>query len=174
VCKYKRTGGEAIFPTGSLPLNSLYINRLCLITGSFHFLSFFNRQNLSLIQQLARIRLKPIVRVVKVFTVKRPDNKRQQLALVSIVLILLQVVLLGYSSVLTLYLYGRPMCLDALHVSLLSSVTAVIVLLLSLLTAFCKKSLSNTYILPIVGSLSVIIHLVIFGLAKKVWLLYIG
>ncbi len=142
--------------------------------GYLHFLSFLNRRNVSLIRQLARIRLKPIARTITVFFVKRSGNKRQQLALITIVLILLQIVLLGYLSVFSLYLYGRPMCLDALHVSLLSSVQAIIVFLLSMLTAFSKKSLDSTYLLPVLGALAVIVHLIILGFARTVWLLYIG
>ncbi len=141
---------------------------------SLHFLLLINRRNVSLIRQLARIRLKPIVRSVTVFIVKRSGNKRQQLALITIVIILLQVVLLGYLSVFSLYLYGRPLCLDALHVSLLSSTQAIIVFLLSMLTAWCKKSLDSTYLLPLLGSLAVIVNLIILSLAKRIWLLYIG
>jgi hypothetical protein len=139
-----------------------------------HFLSLLNRRNLSLIQQLARIRLKPIARAITVFIVKRSGNKRQQLALITIVLILLQIVLLGYLSVFSLYLYGRPLCLDALHVSVLSTVHAIIVFLLSMFTAWRKKSLPSTYLLPILGSLSVIVNLIILGFARRIWLLYIG
>jgi hypothetical protein len=133
-----------------------------------------NRRNVSIIRQLARIRLKPIVRSVTVFIVKRSGNKRQQLALITIVIILLQVVLLGYFSVFALYLYGRPLCLDALHVSILSSAQAVVVFLLSMVTGFCKKSLGSTYLLPVLGSLAVIVNLIILSLAKRIWLLYIG
>jgi hypothetical protein len=109
-----------------------------------------------------------------VFTVKRSGNKRQQLTFIIIVLILLRTVFFGYFSVFSLYLYGRPLCLDALHVSLLSSVQAVLTFLLSTCTALSKKSLDRTYLAAILGSFSVIINLIIVGLAKRIWLLYIG
>jgi hypothetical protein len=109
-----------------------------------------------------------------VFTVKRSGNKRQHLALITIVIILLQVVLLGYFSVFSLYLYGRPLCLDALHVSLLSSAQAIVVFSLSMLSAFSKKSLDSTYLLAVLGSLAVIVNLIILTFARRVWLLYIG
>jgi len=109
-----------------------------------------------------------------VFTVKRSGSKRQQLALITIILILLQTVLLGYLSIFSLYLYGRPLCLDALHVSLLSSTQAIILFLLSMLAALSKKSLDNTYLLPVLGSLAVIVNIIIVGFAKRIWLLYIG
>ena len=127
-----------------------------------------------MIRQLSRIRLKPILRVVKVFTVKRADSKRKQLAFITIVLILLQTVIFGYLSVLTLYLYGRPLCLDALNVSLLSATQAVITFILSILAAVSKKSFDNTYLPPVLGAFAVIVKLVIISVAKRIWLLYIG
>jgi hypothetical protein len=126
------------------------------------------------VRQLARIRLKPIVRIVTVFTVKRSDNNRQQLAFITIVIILLQTIMVGYFSVFSLYLYGRPMCLDALHVSLLATVRGVTTFLLSMLTVLCKKSFDKTYLASVLGSFAFIISVVIFSLAKKIWLLYIG
>ncbi len=63
----------------------------------------FNRKNLSLIQQLARIRVKPLIRIVTVFTEKRSGNKQQQFIFITIVLILLYTMLLGYYSVFSLY-----------------------------------------------------------------------
>lgn len=127
-----------------------------------------------MIQQLVRIRLKPILRIVKVFMIKRTDNKRKQLAWITIILILLQSSMLGYFSVFTLYLYGRPMCLDALQVSLLSSAQAVATFLLSILTAACMKSFDSTYFASIFGTLAIITQLIILSLAKRLWLLYIG
>ena len=127
-----------------------------------------------MIQQLARIRLKPIIRIIKVFIVKRTENKRKQLLWITIAITLLQSVLLGYFSILPLYLYGRPMCLDALQVSLLSSAQAVVTFILSILTAVCKKSFDSTYLASILGTLAVVTKLIIVSLAKQLWLLYIG
>jgi hypothetical protein len=121
-----------------------------------------------------RIRIKPLVRIVTVFTRKRSGPKRQQLALITIVTILLQVMLLGSLSIVSLYLYGRPMCLDALHVSLLSSTQAIAVVLLSMVTALSKISLKKTYLLSTLGTFAIIAHLIILSLARRVWLLYIG
>jgi hypothetical protein len=129
---------------------------------------------MSLIRQLAQIRLKPIIRTVTVFTMKRSGKNRQQLVLITIVSILIQVILLGYFSVLLLYLYGRPLCLDALNVSLLSSAQAVAVFLLSMLTALRKKPFKRTYLLATLGSLGVIVNLIILSFAKRLWLIYIG
>jgi hypothetical protein len=74
----------------------------------------------------------------------------------------------------SLYLYGRPLCLDALHVSFLSSTHAIAVVLLSTLTALSKKSLNKTYLLSTLGTLATIVYLIILSLARRVWLLYIG
>jgi len=139
-----------------------------------HFTSLLNRRNISLLRQVTRIRLKRIIRTVTVFTTKRSGKKRQQLAFITIISILLQTVVFGYYSVLSLYLYGRPLCLDALHVSLLSSVQAIIVFLLSMLAALRKKSWSNSYLLPSLGLLGVIFNLIILSVAKTIWLVYIG
>ncbi len=141
------------------------------------FILFFlllNRRNLSLIRQLALIRVKPLIRIVKVFTAKRSGNKQQQFILITIVLILIQTILLGYFSVFSLYLYGRPFCLDALHVSILSSVQAIITVVLSLIAARVKVRFDKTYVWAVLGSFAVIANLIILSLAKTVWLLYIG
>lgn len=138
------------------------------------FSFILNRQGLSLIRQLARIRLKPIARIVTVFTAKREENKRQQLALITIVIILLQMTLVGYYSIFSLYLYGRPLCLDALHVSLLATVRGGATFLLSTLTAFWKKTFDKTYFAAMSGSFAFMVSVVIFGLAKSLWLLYVG
>ena len=108
------------------------------------------------------------------FTVKRSGNKQQHFILITIILILLQTILLGYFSVFSLYLYGRPLCLDALHVSILSSVRAVVTFLLSLIAARVKMSFDRTYLWAVLGSLAVIADLIILSLTKTIWLLYIG
>ncbi len=138
------------------------------------FLSLLNRRDVSLIHQLARIRIKPIVRTVTVFTTKRSGTKQQQLALITIVIILLQIMVLGALSMFSLYLYGRPLCLDALHVSFIAGTQAIAVVVFSILTALSKVSLDKTYVLAILGSLAAVVNLIIVCLAKRVWLLYIG
>jgi len=81
---------------------------------------------------------------------------------------------LGALSMFSLYLYGRPMCLDALHVSFLAGTQAVAVVLFSILTALSKKSLDKTYVLAILGSLAAVVNLIIVSFARRIWLLYIG
>ena len=136
--------------------------------------SCFHRRNISLIRQLARIRLKPITRIITVFVVKRSDSKRQRIILITIVTILLFFVLFGYTSIFSLYLYGHPFCLDAFSVALLSLAQALTVFIASFLVIVCKKFLNESYVLPLLGSFALTIGLTLFSVAKKLWLLYIG
>lgn len=145
-----------------------------ILKNLVYYLLLCNRQNLSLIRQLARIRVKPLIRIVTVFTVKRSGNKQQQFIFITIVLILLHTMLLGFLSVISLYLYGRPLCLDAFHVSILSSAHGIFTVLLSLIAARIKIEFDKTYWWAVLGSLGIIANLIILSLAKTIWLLYIG
>lgn len=108
------------------------------------------------------------------FVVKRSDNKRQLIILITIVTILLLFVLFGYSSVFALYLYGHPFCLDSFSVGLLSLAQASTVFIMSFLIILCKQKLSDSYFLPLIGSFAFTSGLILFSVAKKMWLLYIG
>jgi hypothetical protein len=129
---------------------------------------------MSFIRQLARIRLKPILRVITVFIVKRSGSKRQRIILLTIVNILLLFILFGYTSIFALYLYGHPFCLDAFHVGLLSLSQALTIFLLAFFLILCKKILNDSYVLPLLGTLGLMVGLTLFGLAKRLWLAYIG
>jgi hypothetical protein len=89
-------------------------------------------------------------------------------------MILLLFILYGYTSVFTLYLYGHPFCLDALNVAFISLAQALTVSIISLLIVLSKRTFDKTYILPLLGSIALIIGLTIFSFVKKIWLLYIG
>lgn len=82
--------------------------------------------------------------------------------------------LYGYTSIFALYLYGHPFCLDAFNVGMLSLSQALTIIPISLMIMLCKNKLDKTYILPLLGSFSFIIGLIIFSISKKLWLLYIG
>jgi hypothetical protein len=112
--------------------------------------------------------------MITVFTIKRSGRNRERLILITIVTILVLFILYGYSSVFTLYLYGHPFCLDALNVGLISLSQALTISVISLLIVLCKKTLDKTYILPLLGSIALIIGLIIFSIGKRLWLLYIG
>ncbi len=108
------------------------------------------------------------------FIVKRSGSKRKWIILITIVTILLLFILFGYTSVFPLYLYGQPFCMDAFNVGLISLAQASTVFLISLLIMLCKKALNDTYLLPLLGSLGLIVGLILFSVAKRIWLLYIG
>ena len=64
--------------------------------------------------------------------------------------------------------------MDAVGVSLLSSSQAVITSVLSLATACIARKFDKTFLLPMLGLIAITSELVIVGLAKTVWLQYIG
>ena len=144
-----------------------------VLISNDHF-SCSHRRNISLIRQLTRARLKPITRIITVFVVKRSDNKRQSIILITIVTILLLFLLFGYSSIFALYLYGHPFCLDSFSVGLLSLAQASTIFIASFLIVLCKKKLNDSYFLPLIGSFAFTSGLILFSVAKKIWLLYIG
>jgi hypothetical protein len=134
-----------------------------------------SRRNESIIRQMARIRLNPIIHCIKVFLIKRPGHNQQHLILISIVNILLLLMLFGYMNVFTLFAYGRPFCMHALGVGLLATTHAISACFLTLIISlFRKQKLDKTYFWPIIGLLALAVDLVLFGLAKSTWLLYIG
>jgi hypothetical protein len=64
--------------------------------------------------------------------------------------------------------------MNALTVSLLASAQALCILLLTVPAVHFKRQIDRTYLPPIIGALALIADLVVFGLAKVVWLVYIG
>jgi hypothetical protein len=135
---------------------------------------FYFRRHASLIHQLSRIRLKVVLRVVNVFIINRPNNNRLQLLLITLVTFLLLFMLFGFYSVFTLYIYGRPFCLDALNVAFISMAQAIAIFFFNMIAILSKQKLDKTFLPPILGSVALIINLLLFGLAKRIWLLYIG
>ncbi|CAF3977245.1 unnamed protein product [Rotaria magnacalcarata] len=125
-------------------------------------------RNLNIFRQLLLIRLRPIIRAFKVLLIKRPSNNQQTLILITIIHILLLLSSVGYSSVLTLYLYGRPFCMSALQVALLSTATSVTIAILTLIATLSKRRLDSSYLLPAIGVVMSIVHHVIFAVAKTV------
>jgi PCFT/HCP family folate transporter-like MFS transporter 1/3 len=114
------------------------------------------------------------MRVITVFTKKRSGHNRQRLFLITIVTILVLFILYGYTSVFTLYLYGHPFCLDALNVALITLAQSLTVSIVSLFIVLSKRTFDKTYILPLLGSIALIIGLSIFSFVKQIWLLYLA
>jgi hypothetical protein len=105
---------------------------------------------------------------------KRSGNNQQVIVLITLAIIILLFVHFGYYSTYIMCLYGRPFCMNALTVSLLASAQALFILILTVLAVRFKRQMDSTYLPPIIGALALTVDLVIFGLAKVVWLLYIG
>lgn len=82
--------------------------------------------------------------------------------------------LYGYVTMFALYLYGRPFCLNAFSVGMISLAQALTIIPIALIFMFCQNQCDDTYILPIIGSSCFMIGMVLFGIAKQIWLLYLG
>lgn len=155
-----------------------YINKLIYVNYNYHIQSFFFiyvyiRKNMSFLRQLARIRLKPLLRTIKLYTLKRSKNKQKQIIIITIVIVLMLFIQFGYHSIYILYLYGHPFCLDAFHVALLTTAQTGAIFLVSLVMLLLKRILKDSYILPIIGVIFYVSSLILFGIAKKIWLLYL-
>ncbi|CAF1194036.1 unnamed protein product [Adineta ricciae] len=134
-----------------------------------------NMRNKSLILQITSIRLQPIIHCIQVFLTKRPGHNQQHLLLISITNILLLLMLFGYMSMFSLFAYGRPFCMNALDVGLLATTHAISACLFTLIISLLgKQQLDKSYSLPIIGLLALVGDLLLFGLAKSNWLLYMG
>ncbi|CAF0890649.1 unnamed protein product [Didymodactylos carnosus] len=137
-------------------------------------------KHLSLLGKLRLIRFKkPLARIFKVFSVKRdPPSRRPTLICLTITSILLQLILFSSTSVHLVYLYGQPFCFNSLRASILSCAGTVSMVLVSaailLFTRLTKIDLLQSFLFPIIGTCTYLIHLILFGVAKTTWVLYIG
>ncbi|CAF1435994.1 unnamed protein product [Didymodactylos carnosus] len=66
--------------------------------------------HLNILQQIKLVRLKPLFKVLQVFTIKRKSNNRKMLLLTVLTHLSVIVMLCGYASIVYLYLYGQPFC----------------------------------------------------------------
>ncbi|CAF1050338.1 unnamed protein product [Didymodactylos carnosus] len=128
--------------------------------------------HLNIFQQLKLIRLTPIFKVLQVFTIERKSNKRKILLLTVFTHLSIIVMIYGSFSVTYLYLYGQPFCWGSWEVSLNSSAQAILVLLLTIV--FTLTITSDSFLIPMTGVITFMIQLVLFGIARSTWLLYLG
>ncbi|CAF0912704.1 unnamed protein product [Didymodactylos carnosus] len=147
--------------------------------------------HLNIFQQLKLIRLTPIFKVLQVFTIERKSNKRKILLLTVFTHLSIIVMIYGSFSVTYLYLYGQPFCWGSYNipnlfplndyvkteshtweVSLNSSAQAILVLLLTIV--FTLTITSDSFLIPMTGVITFMIQLVLFGIARSTWLLYLG
>mgnify|MGYP001042648249 FL=1 len=134
-----------------------------------------NRHILALFQQLKQVRLTPIRGTYRVFLIQRPEHNQRTIILLTSIQIVLFIILFGFVSIHPLYLYGKPFCFDALNLAILTSAQfALMIFITIVLSIFEKASFIHSMIISLVGIFMYMIHLVLFGVAHSVWLLYLG
>jgi MFS family permease len=133
-----------------------------------------NRSLFYFLKQMKQIRLAPIRGTYQVFLIKRTGNDQRMIILLTLIQIMLFIVLFGFVSIHPLYLYGKPLCFNALNLAVLTSAQFSLMICISIVLSFCQSKFTNSLLLPCIGILLYDIHLVLFGLAQVVWLLYLG
>ena len=134
-----------------------------------------SRNVLHILKQLKKIRLSPIRGTYRVFLIKRNENDQRTIILLTLAQIMLFIVLFGFVSIHPLYLYGKPLCFNVLDLAILTSAQFSLMIVISIILSFFQKRLiMNTMIVPFIGILLYIVHLILFGLAHAVWFLYLG
>jgi PCFT/HCP family folate transporter-like MFS transporter 1/3 len=134
-----------------------------------------NRHIFSFLKQLKQIRLTPIRGTYQVFLKKRDGNNQRTIIILTLIQILLFIVLFGFVSIHPLYLYGKPLCFNVLDLAILTSAQFSVMIAISIVLSFFQKTfIMNSMIIPVIGVAGYITHLVLFGIAQEVWLLYLG
>ena len=136
--------------------------------------SNLNVQHLNFFQQLGRIKVRETTKIFRVFFVKREGHKQRSLLLLIFAHLSLVVMLLGYSSVNYLYLYGAPFCFDSFGVSLTSVAQTVTMIILLIPCTLAVTKRTDHIFIPIVGTLAYIAQMVVLGLATKIWMVYVA
>jgi PCFT/HCP family folate transporter-like MFS transporter 1/3 len=133
-----------------------------------------NRSLFYFLKQMKQIRLAPIRGTYQVFLIKRTGNDQRMIILLTLTQIMLFIVLFGFVSIHSLYLYGKPLCFNVLNLAVLTSAQFSLMIFISIILSLWKNKFTNSLLLPLIGILLYIIHLVLFGLAQTVWFLYLG
>lgn len=133
------------------------------------------RSILNFFKQMKRIRFGPIRGTYRVFLIRRPGHDQRHIILLTLIQIVLFVILFGFVNIHALYLYGKPLCFNALDLAILTSAQFSLMIVISIaLSCFRKFDLFSSMVIPLVGTITYMVHLILFGLAKVVWLLYLG
>jgi MFS family permease len=133
-----------------------------------------NRKIFYFIKQLKQVRLSPIRDTYQIFLIKRQGNDQRSIILLTLTKIMLFIILFGFASIYALYLYGKPLCFDALGVAILTSAQFSLMIIISIILSLWKNRFTNSLLVPFIGIFMYIISLVLFGLAQTIWLLYLG
>ena len=134
-----------------------------------------SRNPLQWLARLKEIRFSPIRAAYRVFLVRRRGHDQRTIILLTLIQILLFIVLFGFVSIHPLYLYGKPLCFNVLDLAILTSAQFTLMILISLALSFLQKYPAvNSMFVPLIGIATYAVHLILFGVAQKVWLVYVG
>ena len=136
--------------------------------------SNLNVQHLNIFRQLRLVRVRTVIDALRIFFVKREGHKQRSLLLLVTVHVLIIAMMCGQSAMYYIYLYGAPFCFDSFDVSLNCVAQAVAVILLTTVFTLTISKRTDHLILPVLGVSAYITQLVLFGLATKVWMLYLA
>lgn len=136
--------------------------------------SIVEHQHLNPLQQLKKIDVKLTKDIFKVFLRKRSKGKQRNLLLLIGAHLCVIVMICGHLSMYYIYLYGAPFCMDSFGVSLNTTAQSVLTIILTIPYTLSRAKNSDHLILPIIGSISFIVQLSLFGIAKTIWLLYVA
>jgi MFS family permease len=130
--------------------------------------------HLNFFQQLKLTDVKAITKMFKVFFVKREHHKQRSLLILVVIHLSLIVMICGQLAVYYLYLYGAPFCLDSFGVSLNSVAQTVATVLLTIPFTLTVAKNSDHLLIPSIGCLALMAQLILFGIARVVWILYLA
>ena len=131
-------------------------------------------QHLNFFQQLGQIKFRETTKMFRVFLVKREGHKQRSLLILICAHLSLVVMLLGFFCMNYLYLYGAPFCFDSFRVSLTSMAQTVAMIVLLVPCSLTVMKRSDHLFLAILGCLAFITQLVLFGIAKDVWMIFLA
>lgn len=131
-------------------------------------------KHLSVFQQFKRIEFRAVTKCLRVFFVKREGHKQRSLLMLIGIHLSVITMLCGQIAMYYVYLYGAPFCFDSFGVSLNSMAQAATIILLTIILTAVLAKRSDHLVLPAIGTIAYMIHLVLFGIARQVWELYLA
>jgi hypothetical protein len=136
--------------------------------------SIVHVQHLNIFQQLKLVRLRPVINTFRVFFVKREGHKQRSVLLLVASHSSIMIMVCAQVAMYYIYLYGAPFCLDSFGVSLISTAQTVLAILLTIPCTLFITNRTDHVILPMMGCLSYMAQLVLFGFANKLWMIYVA
>jgi PCFT/HCP family folate transporter-like MFS transporter 1/3 len=136
--------------------------------------SNLNLQHLNFLQQLTKTRLGETTKMFRVFLAKREGHKQRSLLMLVSTHLCSISMSMGAVAVYYLYLYGAPFCFDSLGVSLVSCAQTVTTILITIPFTLTVAKRTDHLLLPILGFLTYMTYLVLFGIANQHWMIYLA